>query len=79
MNKYQIYCYHTALEDSYENGEGRELSTWDDTATIKANSPLEAVKKYYDEQLSWDWVPENVDIDGNLLHDSILKIGRAHV
>ena len=59
-------------EDSYENGEGQFVNSWDQSLTVKAESLEEAMKTYYEKDLHLEWHPECVFVDEGGLMDSRL-------
>lgn len=77
MKRYQISSYHEVHEDNYEEGEldrvnSYEIGPW----TIKADTPMEAIAKYYNSYLPREFKPEYAMLDdeqANTLYDSFLE------
>jgi hypothetical protein len=51
MKKFKIISNHTVTEDSYKEGEIKDVNFYTLNETISAESPEEAVKKYINEKL----------------------------
>lgn len=77
MKRYQISSYHEVHEDNYEEGEldqvnSYEIGPW----TIKADTPMEAIAKYYNSYLPREFKPEYAMLDderANTIYDSSLE------
>jgi hypothetical protein len=63
QTKYFIKSSHDIFEDSYENGEGKQVNSYRMEAEILAGSPAEALEKYSSKILGFDLDSENLDID----------------
>ena len=72
MNQYQVFCSHHICEDSYEAGEMGTYNSYDDHGIYKAESPMDAVKAYYEKALGWEFHEEYIEFDDGALHDSRL-------
>lgn len=86
MKTYIINSEHTVYLDSYENGEMEQVNFYTQKDTIKANSPREAIKLYFEKSLYYSFnlkdtyiVHEEEENDSeapiNTLHYSILVDG----
>jgi len=77
MNRYQISSYHEIYEDNYEEGEFDQVNSYDiGPWVIKADTPMEAIAKYYNDYLHREFKPEYVTSDdeqANTLYDSFLE------
>ena len=50
--QYYISHFTDVFEDSYSEGECKQVATyWNGSRKIKADTPLEALKEYYAEEL----------------------------
>ena len=72
MNQYQVFCEHTIVEDGYEAGEMGTYNAYDDHGIYKAESPMEAVKAYYEKALGWEFEETAVTLYEGALEDSRL-------
>jgi hypothetical protein len=66
--QFQVSSEHFLREDSFELGELKTLSSYDDKCTIEAQSPENAVKTYLGRYLGWSEESidiENIEFDGN--------------
>ncbi len=76
MPTYRIFSHHNVCEDSYENGEAETRATYDLSSIVKADSPLQALEKYYTLTLFKPFDPKNIAVDGeaaNVIHDTFLE------
>lgn len=78
MNSYQISSYHEIYEDNYEAGELDRVNSYDiGPWVVKADGPLEAIAKYYNDHLHREFKPKNVMLDEdeltNTIYDSSLE------
>lgn len=55
MKNYIIDSEHTVYLDSYENGEMEQVNFYTQKDTIKANSPREAIKLYFEKSLYYSF------------------------
>ena len=64
MKRYQISSYHEVYEDSYNDGELDRVNSYDiGPWTIKADTPMEAIAKYYNSYMPNEFKPENAMLD----------------
>ena len=70
--KYYVESNHEAFEASYENGEGKLITNYTVNSNVEANSIDEAIKKYFEECLFWEYESEYADKDGDVLRYSVL-------
>lgn len=72
MKTYKINSCHTVHEDSYKEGLQDHVQTYSLEAEIKANTPQEALQKYIEDFLCYDYSPTDIDID---LDDDLICTG----
>ncbi len=72
MNQYQVFCEHNICEDSYTEGEMGTYNSYDDKAIIKADTPMAAIRAFYEKNLFWDFKEEGALFDEGKLFDSRL-------
>lgn len=63
QQNYLIKSSHDIFEDSYTNGEGKQVNSYQMEAQILAGSPAEALEKYSSKILGFDLDSQNLDID----------------
>jgi hypothetical protein len=77
MKLYQISSYHEVYEDSYEEGALDRVNSYDiGPRVIAADTPMEAIAKYYNDYLHREFKPEHVMLDdeqANTIYDSSLE------
>jgi hypothetical protein len=76
MPTYRIFSHHNVCEDSYENGEAETRATYDLSSIVNADSPLQALEKYYTLTLCKPFDPKNITVDdqaANVIHDTFLE------
>ncbi|NBT59339.1 hypothetical protein EBT16_11205 [bacterium] len=77
MKRYQISSYHEIYEDSYEEGELDRVNSYEiDPHTIEADTPMEAIAKYYNSYMPTEFKPENAMLDdeqANIVYYSSLE------
>lgn len=72
MNKYFIQSFHTIYLDSYEQGETDQVNYFKCEKLISADSPIDALRKYYEQETSRDFSLDSIFVDDELIHDSFL-------
>ena len=72
MNKYFIESFHEIFIDSYEQGELEQVNYFKCEKIIQADSPINALRKYYEQETARDFSIKNIDIDDELIYDSFL-------
>jgi uncharacterized iron-regulated protein len=75
MKNYRIVSHHDIHVDDYENGEGEYLNGYSLEEIIAAESPIEAVEKYFKNVLAYDFDKDSACIDDeqdNVLHYDVL-------
>jgi hypothetical protein len=72
MKLYKVVSNHDIYEDSYTEGELGYCHTYDEDAQIKAETPKEAVEKYFSEVLRIDPNELGIDYDGDRVYSSKL-------
>lgn len=61
LQKYYIQSSHEIFEDSYLNGEGKNINFFNNEAQILASSPIQALEKYSSKILGYELDSENLD------------------
>ena len=60
MNKnYKVVSFHNVYEDSYEEGELKQVNSYILDAMIEAKSPIAAIQKYFLDSLYYSFDIEN--------------------
>lgn len=74
MKKFKIECLHEVFEDSYENGEGDYVNSYETDAVIKAETWQDAVKDFYENTLYYNFDIDSIDIndDGESFFESCI-------
>jgi len=72
MHQYHVFCSHDICEDSYTKGEMGSYNSWDEDDIISAETPMDAVRAFYKENLFWDFKEEGALFDEGKLFDSRL-------
>lgn len=58
MQTYKITNQAIISKQSWENGETEQVNAWDLSATIEADNPLEAIKKFFADHLYYSFDKE---------------------
>lgn len=61
LQKYFIQSSHDIFEDSYENGEGKNINFYKNEALILAASPIQALERYVSRILGYELDAEDID------------------
>lgn len=72
QNKYFIKSLHTIHEDDYNEGEGKYINEYNLDAFITAETPKDAIIKYFDTQLYLSFDINNSYEEEGILHYSNL-------
>lgn len=72
MKELKIVSSHSIHVDSYEDGEGNYINGYLLESTIKANTVKEAIQKYFDDNLYYQFDFKYAQMDENGLHWSAL-------
>lgn len=72
MAKYKITTFHDVYVDEYENGEGEHRNFYVMDKIIHADSPINAVKKYFDDVLYYQFSVGNAIVEQSDLFYSVL-------
>lgn len=72
MKKFIISSLHFVYADSYTEGEGEEFGDYTESATIKAENVLEAIKIYIEDILNYTFDIKNANIEDGKLYYSTL-------
>ena len=59
--KYFVKSSHDIFEDSYENGEGKQVNSYRMEAHILGDSPIEALERYSSRILGYELDAEDID------------------
>ena len=63
MKTFKITSLHSVYVDDFKNGELENVNNYDISETIKANDLKEAIQKYFDNVLCYDFNFDNASID----------------
>ena len=80
MKTYSIKTGHDIYIDSYNEGEGKHVNYYDIKAEVKAENPTQAIEKYFEDTLYYNFNmnlayiahEEDEDQPVNVLHYSVL-------
>lgn len=72
MNKYFVQSFHTVYVDNYEQGEQEQVNYWKCEKLISSESPINALRKYYETETAKDFSLDNLFINDEIIHDSFL-------
>lgn len=72
MNKYFIQSFHTIYLDSYEQGETDQVNYFKCEKLISADNPINALRKYYEQEIARDFNEYQLFTDEIYVHDSFL-------
>ena len=72
QKSYLVESTHDFYQDDYVNGEyGDRVNFYVQSKIMAADSPMEAIKKYYQTELHREFIEENTEIYETTLHDSV--------
>jgi hypothetical protein len=63
MKKFQINTIHNVFVDDFKTGEGDFANGYTMEATIKAETPMEALKLYFEKELYYVFKEDNLSVD----------------
>jgi hypothetical protein len=72
MAQFRIKSYHDVYEDHFEEGEGKHFNYWDTSRIIDADTPIEALRTYYEKEIYKIFNHENIIIDDMDIFDSFM-------
>lgn len=72
MKKFQINSIHTVYVDDFKTGEGDFVNGYTMEATIKAETPMDALKSYFKNELYYNFKDGDLTVDGDYIDYSIL-------
>lgn len=67
MKKFRIESSHSVYMDDYEQGEGAQVNSYEMDGIIKAETPVQAIEKYMETVVGYDF-----DIKHSLIEDDVL-------
>ena len=72
MNKYFIESFHEIFIDSYEEGEIEQVNYFKCEKIIQSDSPINALRKYYEQETAREFNEDELFTDEIYIHDSFL-------
>jgi hypothetical protein len=63
MKKYYIESTHEVYIDTYNEGEGKHVNSYTQKAMISAENQREAIQKYFENELYFDFNFQHASID----------------
>jgi len=63
MKRYYIESLHEICEDDYQEGQGENVNNFELNSIIKAETPKEAIKNYFDKVLFYNYNEEYLDTE----------------
>lgn len=73
MKKYYVKAGVEIYVDNFNEGEGEQVNYWDANSFIEAESPMEAVKTFFEKILFFSFEEENAHIDDELNGVNVLQ------
>lgn len=73
-NTYKIISFHSVYVDNYEEGEQENVNNYTLEREIKAETPKQAIEKYFEDFLYYDFNFSDslIDEEENILNYSVL-------
>jgi hypothetical protein len=75
MKTYRIESSHSVYTDDYNEGEGSFVNGYEMDAIIKAETPQQAIEKYFETVVGFDFDFNHASIEDNILFYSNLVDG----
>lgn len=63
MKKYLIENSVEVYEDHHKDGEGDQINSWQNSTQVIAATPIDAVKKFFDQKLFYSFDAAKADFD----------------
>ena len=72
MKTFKINSIHTVYIDNFESGEGDFVNAYTMEASIRAETPMDALKSYFKNHLYYDFKNGDLTVDGDNIDYSVL-------
>jgi len=73
MKTYYIKCGVNVSIDDWNEGQGENVNYWDLKATVGAETPIEAIKTFFDKNLYWSFDEKQAYIEPLELGENCLE------
>ena len=73
VKKYYVKAGVAIYADNFNEGEGEQVNYWDANSFIEAESPMEAVKTFFEKILYFSFEEENAHINDELNGVNVLQ------
>lgn len=78
MKLYRIESSHNVYVDDYKQGELSNINNYDLDGMIKAENPQQAIEKYFENVIGFDFDIKHANIEDGILYYSNLVDGSNH-